>query len=173
MLACQVHDWAHITGIAKKVRHHDGFRSFRNLGGNRLGGDIIGERINVGKNRNCRLINNWRNGAHVGNRGGDDLVARLGIDGRDSRMNACCSRGGCAAECNTVLFGKPALKLLDQGAFGAIECAGGNGRFQKIKLFRAEVSPRGVGIAWKLHRPFLLSVIFCGMKFSGRSSWSK
>ena len=55
--------------------------------GDRVGGDVTRAGIDVGEHRDGALVEDRRQRAHVGDGSGNDLVARLGIEGRHGGMN--------------------------------------------------------------------------------------
>ncbi len=83
----QGHNRRHVTRIAKQVRHNNGLGPVAQTGRDGLSGDVRGAGIDIGKHRDSALIQNWGNRAHICDRRGDDLIARLGIDRGYRGMN--------------------------------------------------------------------------------------
>ena len=119
----QRHDAAHLAGVSEEMGHHDHAGPVAETVADRLGGHIAGAGINVGKDRDGALVEDWRERTHVGDRGGDDLVPGLRIDRRDSRVQG--RRAGAAGMgvAHPMQLRGAGLELLHEAALGARERA--------------------------------------------------
>ena len=75
MAARDVHDRIHIRRAAGEVHSDDGFGFIRNLFLHGLRVERVAVGIEIGKDRNGVLEQNADDGAHIGDRRGDDLIA--------------------------------------------------------------------------------------------------
>ena len=112
--------------------------------GDRVGGDVAGARVDVGEHRDRALVEDRRQRAHVGDRGGDDLVARLGVEGRDAAWMAAvpeeqASRGGRRAS-----SANSCCEVVDHPTLGGRERSALEDLSKKSQFFVAETSARGV-----------------------------
>ncbi len=77
----------HVARVTVEMHNHDCARPLGDLTLDVLGKHVHRVRIDVRENRNRSLLEYGRDAAEVGDRRGDDLVARLGVDRPDSEMN--------------------------------------------------------------------------------------
>jgi len=75
VLAAECHDRVHVGRVARMVDNDDRPSSRREPGGDRLGGHVVGPRIDVGEDRHGILVQSADEAAGVGQHAGDHLVA--------------------------------------------------------------------------------------------------
>ena len=111
MLARDGREGGEIAGVAREMHRHDG----PGLGGDGAadgsGIQLVSSRVEVGKHGHALLVKHADDGAHVGDRRDDDLVARAQAQRGDGDVE-----GGRAGGAGLAVFQRvmPA-KLLDQG----------------------------------------------------------
>ena len=150
--AGQLHDLAHAARIAEEVGDHDRLGARAERGLDRVGRHVVRERIDVGEHGDCRLVDDRRQSAHVGDRRRYHFVARLGIDGRQRRMERGRAVRAGVRTLGPQVGGKVFFKALHEHALRARERAAFNGRRQLQHLVVAQLPPAGVLVRGKLQR---------------------
>ena len=148
--AGQLHDLAHSARVAEQVRDHDRLGARAEGGFDRVGGDVVGERIDVGEHGDRRLVEDGREGAHVGDRGGDDLVARLGIDRRDRRVERGRAVRAGVGVLDAHVGGEVLLEPFDELPLGAGERAAFDRGGEREHFVVAQLAAGGVLVGGEL-----------------------
>ena len=118
MLFREGHDRCHDAWIAEKMRDDDRFCAFADFCLNGLGGDVQGFWINFGKNRHDAAIHERGQCTHIGDRGRNDLVARIRINGCDRNMDRCGARCTCVGVFCPQFLGKCLFEHLAELTLG-------------------------------------------------------
>jgi len=114
------------------VRHHNGFGLGAERGRDGVRGDVQCDRIDFGENRDGALIEHGGESAHVGDRGGDDLIAWVGIDGADGNVDGGGAGGAGVGVLDPDLGGEGLFEAPGERALGAGERAGGDDLLEQV-----------------------------------------
>ena len=117
----QLEDGTHAARVAEQVRDDDRPGTRGDPGSDRLGGDVVGQRVDVGEHGDRGLVDDRRQRSDVGDRSRDDLVTGLRIDAGDRRVDGRGARRGGATESDAVERGEPGFELLHGAALGAVQ----------------------------------------------------
>ena len=114
-------DFRHLARITEEVCDHHGLRPGAEAGRDSVGGDIAGARVDIGEHRNRALIEDGRDRTHVGDRAGDNLIARLRVERGHCRVDGCRSRRAGNRMTDVEHPGKLLREALDNPTFGGRE----------------------------------------------------
>ena len=108
--------------------------------GDRVRRDIARAGIDVGEHRDGALVEDRRQRAHVGDGGGNDLVAGFGVEGRDGGMNGRGAGRAGARRARSQHARKFLGEELDHSAFRGRERAALDHLLEERELLLAKVS---------------------------------
>ena len=154
VLLRQRHDRLHIAWIAKQMCDDDRLGSFADFCLDRIGGDIQCFRVNFAKDGNHAAIHQRRQSTHIGDRGCDDLVARIRVDGRDRDVYRRRAGGACICKFRAKFFGKFLLKHFAEFTFCRRQRSALQSLGNVTDLCFAKRPPGRVLIRRQHHEPF-------------------
>ena len=139
-------DANNVARVAEEMCRNDCAGASREACGHRLGRDVQTRGIDVGEDGDRLLVENRRDGSHIGDRCRDDLIAWFGIDGGDGGVDRRRARRDGARVGDTVAVGEGLLEGFHLGALRAVERAGLDDLAQECKLLGAEIATGPVGV---------------------------
>ena len=87
MLFGNLYNFVNVARVAKKMHQNNGAGAIGDVCLNRFRGHIQRLGVYIGKDRHGILHENRHNAAGIGDRGGDDFIAGVGIDDTDRRVD--------------------------------------------------------------------------------------
>jgi hypothetical protein len=146
-LGRHLQDGVEIGRLPEEMDDHDCLRAVGDVGADRFGVDAPGGGVDIGENRHGVLGDDRDHGAEIGDRGDDDLVTRIGIEGGDGKVEGAGAGGGCHGLVDAEPLAECHFEGLHPrfGSDGAVELAGAEDLLDGLDLFDAEGAARGVG----------------------------